>query len=233
MKENDFFDHPDVKKLYAAVFGNIENESDRGAVLIAQEIINSELADLFHSLAPASMPTKRVKELLKYPGLLATFSAKAEMAYIAGFISQNIYDAIHMIRQIRNDAAHASQSFSLEPYRPKLVEAYRKLGELGGTNMEDFLRYMAIKLYVEPFADSVLEAFANHEYEGLRTAFKHRDDVIKHIGEDPEALEATKNKLAKIELGLAVILLCGLIIFSRDHKLAKSVLSENGSQLFS
>ncbi|MBK6723501.1 MAG: hypothetical protein IPG58_09550 [Acidobacteria bacterium] len=216
-----------MKKLYASVFGNIEHESDRGAVLIAQEIISNELAAMFHSLAPTSMSAKRVKELLKYPGLLATFSARSEMAYLAGFIGQNIFDAINVIRSIRNDAAHASQSFSLEPYRPKLVEAYRELGDLGGTSMEDFLRYMAIKLYLEPFADLIVEDFANHEYEGLRSAFKDRDEVIDHIREHHDSLEVAKSKLAKVELGMAVILLCGLIIYSRDRILAKRLASTN------
>jgi len=218
-QEKDFFGHPEVKELLSGVFGNIEHESDRGAVLVAQEIISNELVKLFSAVAPGGMPTKKVKELLRYPGLLATFSAKTEIAYIAGFIGKNVYDAIHTIRSIRNDAAHASQSFSLEPYRQTLVDAYRNLGDFGETKMEDILRAMAIELYVYPLADSL--AKKEVDFGEKKTLFKDRDEAMEHIQKDPETLKLLLDKLAKVELGLAVVMLCGLIIVSREGVLKK------------
>jgi len=218
-REKNFFELPEIKKLLGSVFGNIEHESDRGAVLIAQELIDNELTALLRATAPDGMSKEKVDSLLGYPGVLATFSAKADVAYFAGLITSNLYESIHILRKIRNTAAHGSQSFSLEPHRTKLVEVYRKLGDFGETQMEDFLRYMAIKLYIEPLADSFLEKQKEDGIEEMRSAFKNREEIIEHIGKHPEALKIALDKLAKVELGLAVVLLRGLIIFSGDRVL--------------
>ena len=158
-REEGLFARPEMAALFRSTFGNIENESDRGAVLIAQEIIDGELTSLLRNAAPKAMPADKINSLLRYPGVFSNFSAKVDVAYFAGLIGSNLYNSIHILRRIRNSAAHGSESFSLEPHRTKLVEVYRKLGDFGETSMEDVLPYFAIKLYIEPLADSLVEKF--------------------------------------------------------------------------
>ena len=215
-----------MTNLLQSIFGNIENESDRGAVLIAQEIIDDQLTDLLRKSAPSGISLKKLDSLLKYPGVFSSFSAKADVAYFAGLIGNNIYNSIDTFRRIRNSAAHDSKSFSLEPHRTQLVEVYRKLGNFGETPMEDVLRHFAIKLYIEPLADSLLEKFKEEGIDGVEPVFRDRQEIIQHIGSDPKTLRVATDKLAKIELGLAIVFLCGLILASGETSIQSRISKE-------
>ncbi len=52
-------------------------ETDRGAILIAADIVAATLGAVITSLAPPQFGAKRLKELLRYPGTIATFSSRA------------------------------------------------------------------------------------------------------------------------------------------------------------
>lgn len=72
--------HPDVQSAVRTVFSALVRESDRGAVLIAADVLDDRLADLFQAVAPAEAPQRLVKNLLSYPGALGSFAAKADVA---------------------------------------------------------------------------------------------------------------------------------------------------------
>lgn len=48
---------------------------------------------------------------MRYPGPLVSFSARSDIAFLAGFIDGNAHGSIDKLRKLRNGAAH-SQSAS-------------------------------------------------------------------------------------------------------------------------
>lgn len=96
MKENI-----DLKKFWV----NIENESDRGVVLISSELIHNYLTNLFEKYL--ILNSKLKDTLLNNPlAPLNTFSNKIKMAYSLGLIDKNQFNNLECIRKIRNKFAH-------------------------------------------------------------------------------------------------------------------------------
>ena len=66
-KNNNLLSHPEVKQILKKDLASIISESDRGAILISAEIINSHLEKLFEEKTFAS--NKLLKKILSYLGL--------------------------------------------------------------------------------------------------------------------------------------------------------------------
>jgi len=88
----------------------LTNESDRGCLLVGAAILESRLEDIFAKVFNGNYVTKTVqKSLFDSNGALATFSSKITVAYSFGLISKTLYEDLHAIRKMRNEAAHSSQ----------------------------------------------------------------------------------------------------------------------------
>ena len=55
-----------------------------------------------------------MKKLFDHRGPAGNFSAKIDLAYALGAFSQRTYNALHVIRAIRNDIAHSEENLSFE-----------------------------------------------------------------------------------------------------------------------
>lgn len=111
--EPHFLSVPDVADALRRMLDEFAHETDRGAVLIAGEIVADTLGSVIETLRPEAFGAKRLKELMRYPGLLASLSARADIAFLAGFIDDNAHGAIGKLRKLRNQAAHSQATFSL------------------------------------------------------------------------------------------------------------------------
>lgn len=116
-KSRLLLEHPEVRETLSEVFHLILAESDRGAVLFGAEVINTYLERTFRRIAPKGMSSRRLKDLLDYTGPLGSFSARISLAYACRLITSDLFKALHILRSLRNEAAHPEGSFSLADYK--------------------------------------------------------------------------------------------------------------------
>jgi len=83
---------------------SVELETDRGCALSVAAYLDSELGSLLR--ATLIDDSKVTDALLSGRGGLSDFSARIDIAYLLGVISQTAHRDLHLIRKIRNDFAH-------------------------------------------------------------------------------------------------------------------------------
>lgn len=104
-----------LKLLHSSLFVHINSESDRGFVLIATACVDDFLTQVFESILPEDLDSRSKKnKIFKYPGCLDSLSSKVELAYICRLIDTKTYEAINVLRKIRNHLAHGTEGFSIE-----------------------------------------------------------------------------------------------------------------------
>src|SRR6185295_8788789 len=104
------FDHPDVQAVLEKVFAVLVVESDRGAALIAAELISENLGKLLQDFFPSDFEARK---FLNFPGPLSEAAVRTKASYAFRLISRDLYRAITLLRRVRDAAAHSSTSFSL------------------------------------------------------------------------------------------------------------------------
>ena len=98
-----------LKELYAELQG-----SDRACAVIAAVTLDDSLKVI---LQKHLLPARKPKEdgLLGRSGVVDTFSARIELAFRLGLITDKVKDALDDLRDIRNLAAHRARfSFSID-----------------------------------------------------------------------------------------------------------------------
>lgn len=92
------------------------NESDRGCILVAMQV----LADALQRLLTAKFKSESgihdddVAHLFEGPlAMLNSLASRANLAYSLGLIDSGIWDTIYWLRQLRNVLAHSKGSVSL------------------------------------------------------------------------------------------------------------------------
>ena len=108
--------HPlgsDFPEAYRIANDLITAESDRGAVLFAASLLESNLGTLIQNrlLVTEDRDDKLFSGAM---GPLSTFSAKIEMAYRLGLITCDTKSMLNMFRGVRNDFAHSFEFTSFE-----------------------------------------------------------------------------------------------------------------------
>lgn len=83
---------------------DMENESDRGAALLAAAFLDDVLDLLLRSALVDDAET--VDRLLGPGRALESFGARTHLAYLLGLLGPDIYADINLIREIRNEFAH-------------------------------------------------------------------------------------------------------------------------------
>lgn len=216
--EGHFLSDPEVSEGFDRMLNEFSRETDRGAILVAAEIVSSHLALSLQELAP--FKPKRIKKLLKYPGILSSFSARADMAYMAGYISEAVHVSIDNLRSIRNEAAHSQDSFSLKNHKDRL----RAICDLGpGTSIA--VNRFAVETLVRLATDRAMAAGKSLEIEIGYNPFENINDVIDYLDKHPEITSTFEDRLPRMELAFGVWLLLGLIVRQR-----KSLLSQKGQE---
>ena len=111
-------------KRYADILGE---ESDRGSIIVGAAIVE----DLLEQVLVARLVPALEKDDELFSGASApagTFSAKIDLAYRVGCIGLVQRSTFHLIRKMRNDAAHAGDQRDMDT--PQLQNRLRELFRL-------------------------------------------------------------------------------------------------------
>ncbi|PHY17294.1 hypothetical protein [Caulobacter sp. BP25] len=208
--EPHFLDDPDVSQAFATMLQEFARESDRGAVLIAADIVAAHLEIVIRELAPSEFGAKRLKEMLNYPGMISSLAARNDVALMAGFISPIAYHSINTLRGLRNNAAHSQGGFRLKDN----LELLRKISDLGPGTTVNVNRF-AIDAVVTPYFDSLLNKGLEMERETGRNLFPDRATILATLKEHPDTMGALEEQALRTELAFAVWLLLGSIAHKR------------------
>ena len=108
-----------------------KNESDRASVILAAAMIDNVLDTLLRArLAPVSTGQDTLFDGHNSP--IATFSARIDLAYRVGVISDKMARDLHIIRRIRNEFAHniVGCSYDAPSVRSRIIELNRSSGHI-------------------------------------------------------------------------------------------------------
>ena len=90
------------------------DESERGAVLALAAAFDEVLGRaLRRELSKSNASKKIVEKQFEFNGALGSFSARIDMARCVGLINDRLHTDIHLIRKLRNEAAHHWFDFKL------------------------------------------------------------------------------------------------------------------------
>jgi hypothetical protein len=106
-----------------------KNESDRASVILAAAMLDNVLDTLLRAkLAPVSTGQDTLLDGHNSP--IASFSARIDLTYRVGVISDKMARDLHIIRRIRNEFAHniVGCSFDSPSVRSRVVELTRSSG---------------------------------------------------------------------------------------------------------
>ena len=207
----NLFAYPEVKKLFSEFMPALLSESDRGAVLVATDIVDMYLQEVFEKLSPPDMGNEKLEKLLKYPGPPASLSAKADIALAVRFISKNTYHSINMLRKIRNEVAHSKSSFSLKEQNDRLREMYNL-----GPNVPSAINRTAMEFLIHNAVKNVLNMREDFKEKIGKMPFDTPNDVIDYLSENPGLQKQLEEQLPKYKLIIGIALICGMIIFERE-----------------
>jgi len=90
----------------------LNQESNRGITLIAAAILDDSLEALLSASVIALSKEEEHRKIIRLKlfgdiGPLQTFSSKVELAYAVGAIDKTLWEALHIVRKLRNDFAHS------------------------------------------------------------------------------------------------------------------------------
>ena len=95
--------YPNLKEFFPYL-ALLNNESDRGKVLISTGFLEEQLKQILLAFMLQGSQAEDLVDGGNAP--LGTFSSRITACYVLGLISQNEHDDLHLIRRIRNDFAH-------------------------------------------------------------------------------------------------------------------------------
>ncbi len=102
---------PEVKQL-SQFLASFNEESDRGAALVAASMLDERLHEI---LAAFFIDSSASRDLLAgFNAPLGTFSSRASAAYALGLIQENEFKEITAIRKIRNQFGHGWEPVTFE-----------------------------------------------------------------------------------------------------------------------
>ncbi len=98
------------------VIGNLFDESDRAAIIVAASLLEEALTDaMLKKLRQMSVTQRKNIDLFEQNGLVSGFGQKIDMAFALEIIDKRLWTVLDHIRQIRNNCAHAFRPLTLEP----------------------------------------------------------------------------------------------------------------------
>jgi hypothetical protein len=219
--EPQFLGDPEVTAALERMLEEFATEKDRGATLIAAEIVSDHLAKLISELAPSTFKRNDLKAMFGAHGTLGTFAAKADIAHLAGFIGGTAYQAIGKLRRLRNKAAHPDGPFSLKAHH----DTVHAICDLGPGMMTSINRF-ALETMTTFFFQRLMGKGVELESTLGRNPFSSRQEVIDHLAQRPDLVAAWEDQLPRMELALATWLLIGLIQHQKRQTLARRTPSE-------
>jgi len=205
-----WLDHPEVQEAFDIVLTDLLEESDRGATLIAADIISNHLDEMFERLAPSFLKAK-VTQMISYPGVASTLSGKADIAALNGWLDETAYKAIGHLRRLRNEAAHSNKNFSLRDQNDRLAEMLNL-----GDNVPAGLHAIAGEILVLNFFQR-LQASGEKLKERLgKNPFATVEQILEELERRPDWSDPIEERLPRLKLGLAVCLILSLMLVKRE-----------------
>jgi len=210
-QKSHFLAHPEIQEIFDSV-DTFLDESDRGAVLISASHVDVHLERLFRAVAPASCNRKTKDRLLRYPGALASLSAKNDIAVLCCLIDPGLGQAISRLRVLRNTVAHSPSSFRLRDHWDEVKQIYDL-----GPGLPSEINRMALEFLLKGAFGRILEV-GSPTGERSDPVFKNPREVLDYLSAKPELLAPLEEKAPRLELGIAVAVICGLIVSYRERK---------------
>lgn len=203
-----FLKNSEIEEDLKCLSQDLMPESDRGAVLIATELIDSKLESLFRNASTSNASKRLLKKLLEYPGALSNFSAKADVSFALGFIGEHEYSSIKSLKKIRNKAAHSRSEFKLKNFQDELKDITEIAPNLSGE-----IDIAASNFLFEDAVKTVMD-LAEDPDGHFMDKFSNREDAVSYIEENPDTLKNVEKKQLKVRLLIGILLLC-IKLFSR------------------
>jgi hypothetical protein len=213
-EERNFMDHPEVESYLVGLFPLLIAESDRGAVLLGVSKIDEQLRLLFESLLPQGTSKKRKDEIFNHTGPFGGFAAKLDIAYTCRLLPSSLIDAIHRLRKLRNDVAHQTSPFTLKAHHKALYDIFALLGpgiELG-------VNRVALELMFNLMLGHL--STLRHPLDADKFLFDNNANALDYLSKNRHLLAGPKADQPRVELGVGIGLICGLIIYHRDRLVA-------------
>jgi DNA-binding MltR family transcriptional regulator len=131
----------------------LSEQTDRGAAIMAAAMLDEILKEFISSLMDTEPASAKRKSAIQNILKRSQFAAKIELAYASGWISEDEFDDLNVIRDIRNAFAHFSQKLTFS--NPKIKNSCCNL-KLG--NKANSLEYSGLRVSNEA-RDIYLNAF--------------------------------------------------------------------------
>lgn len=197
------FEFQEVQDLFFTLLENLTRESGRGAILIATAYADDHLKQLLESAMGADINNAAKSKVFNYPGPLSSFSAKIELAYMFKFINRGLYDSLHALRKIRNDAAHSEKEFQLHELKEKFSNIF-KLGE----GIPYMVRKTAMEILVHHKMTTLIELLKKEDLTEEEETTLINDMLTK-----PENVQKLEKQLPFWELAYGISLVCGFLVY--------------------
>jgi DNA-binding MltR family transcriptional regulator len=123
----------------------LNGESDRGAALVAAQILSEELAKLIKSKMVNDK--KLIKDAFSVRGALGSLSGRIDHAFLLGLLPNVVRQDLNLLRAIRNEFAHSTESKTFETHSIKsrcMELTYYGIGNKNSSPRKVFLRSMAL-----------------------------------------------------------------------------------------
>jgi DNA-binding MltR family transcriptional regulator len=125
------YPEPEIQQL-AHFMNEFNDESDRGAALVAASMLDERLHEILSNFFVDSSASTDL--LTGFNAPLGTFSARASAALSLGLIQPNEFSEITLIRKIRNEFGHGWQPTAFDSGR--VADLCRELPWLGPAEHE-------------------------------------------------------------------------------------------------
>lgn len=136
----EFLSHPETAEAGRLIMEAVQREGDRGAMLVAGEMLSAFLGDALRRLQPGALEASDLDRLTKGVGPLASWSSRSRVAALVGLISPATLKALDDLREVRNKAAHSEKAFALNTHEVRIRRAF----ELG-PNVSSAVNAMAVE----------------------------------------------------------------------------------------
>lgn len=202
---NQLVDHPDVASEWPAVYSVILDESDRGAVIVATDLIVQKIDRLLLCRSSGVLSEKKVSKLLRYPGALSSFAAKLDVAAFAGMIDRELYTACTKLRELRNSVAHSRQEFLLSEHYQTVLQMAQLRDGIG-----EVINHTACELLIDGILDVMMDF--NEAVSVKYKQFNTREECCDFIQRNSHLLNYVDDcRRPRIEFALTVLIMTGLL----------------------
>jgi hypothetical protein len=208
-ENKDWFSTPEAISALNAACSEMMTESDRGAVLIAADIVSEHLRQSLANHAPTYFKS-RLKDFLEYPGSGGSLSGRADSAALCGLVGETCYRAVTIIRRLRNNAAHSQGDFRLANERERLDQLLNL-----GPNTTVAIKNMATELILRSAILRLQDAGKELVDRIGSNPFETFEKITSHLQGMPDWAAPLEERAPRMQLGLGLWLLIGLMTADR------------------